>query len=97
MPPVVNDSANWLKQAFPFPVVVTLVLYTMGASSFISTWKADMEARVNALEKVLGALNSHENRIVVLEQKFIGITDDLSEIKMLLRERVRSDHGGATP
>lgn len=87
MPPVVNDTTTWLKQAFPFPVVVTMILYTMGASSFISSWKTDIEARLTAQEKVLTALATHESRIVVLEQQFIRIREDLSEIKLMLRER----------
>lgn len=87
MPPVVNDTSAWLKQAFPLPTVVTLLLYTMGASSLITTWKADLEARVTALEKVITTLNSHETRIVVLEQQYTRIREDLGEIKLLLREK----------
>lgn len=86
MPPAVTDTTAWLKQAFPLPTVITLLVYTMGASSFISTWKADMEARVASLEKVLVALSSHESRIVVLEQQSIRIREDLGEIKVLLRD-----------
>lgn len=86
MPPAVTDTTAWLKQAFPLPTVLTLLLYTMGTSTFVSTWKADTEARLAALEKVVTALNTHESRIVVLEQQFIRIREDLSEIKVLLRD-----------
>jgi hypothetical protein len=90
MPLVTNDTGLWLKQAFPFPVVVTLVLYTMGASTFVSTWKSDMESRVKLLEKEAAAMVPYENRIVVLEQQFLRIRDDLAEIKVMLRDKKAS-------
>ena len=93
MPPVVTDTSAWLKQAFPLPVVITLLVYTMGASSMISSWKAETDARIATLEKVVTAYNSHENRIVVLEQQYIRINDRLIEIRDLLREATK----GAEP
>lgn len=90
MPPVINNTTDWLKQAFPVPIVITLVLYTMGASSFISSWKTDIEARLTLQEKLLNSLASHENRIVILEQAALRIREDLLEIKALLRERKAS-------
>lgn len=90
MPPIVNETSLWVKQAFPFPVVVTLVLYTMGASTFVSTWKSEMEGRIRSLEKTAEAMDPYENRIVVLEQQFLRIRDDLAEIKILLRDKKAS-------
>ncbi|MEN6644296.1 MAG: hypothetical protein ABFE08_17795 [Armatimonadia bacterium] len=87
MPPVVNDTTLWLRQAFPTPVVVTLILYTMGASTYVSSWKSEIEAKLSALEKVALSMGSHENRLVVLEQQFIQIREDLAEIKLMLREK----------
>lgn len=94
MPPVGNNPFDLLKQAFPLPVVATLVVYTMGASSFISSWKSDIEARLLAQEKVTTALSSHESRLVILEQQFLRFREDLIEIKAILREHRRT---GALP
>ena len=93
MPPIINDTNLWLKQAFPLPVVVTLVIYTMGASTYVSTWKSEMESRMKVLEKVAEAVVPHENRLVVLEQQFLRIRDDLAEIKVMLRDKKASLDG----
>ena len=93
MPPIINDTNLWLKQAFPLPVVVTLVVYTMGASTYVSTWKSEMESRMKVLEKVAEAVVPHENRLVVLEQQFLRIRDDLAEIKTMLRDKKASLDG----
>lgn len=90
MPPVVNNTTDWLKQAFPVPVVVTMVIYTMGVSSYVSSWKGDIEARLAVTEKAIQSLANHESRIVILEQAALRIREDLSEIKVLLRERKSS-------
>lgn len=87
MPPVVNDTTLWLKQAFPLPVVATLVIYTFGASTFVTSWKAETEAKLAALEKSALAMSTHESRLVVLEQRFIQISEDITEIKMMLRDK----------
>lgn len=90
MPPVVNNTTDWLKQAFPVPVVITMILYTMGVSSYVSSWKSDIEARLTVMEKAMQALSNHESRIVILEQAALRIREDLSEIKLLLREKKSS-------
>jgi phosphoglycerate-specific signal transduction histidine kinase len=97
MPPVVTDTTSWLKQAFPLPVVVTLIIYTMTASSFVSSWTKDIESRLASIEKSLQSISNHENRIVVLEQQFIRIREDLTEIKILLRDQKRADINPLTP
>ncbi len=90
MSPIVNETNLWLKQAFSLPVVVTLLLYTMGASTFVSAWKSDMEGRVKVLEKSTNTMALYESRIVILEQQAIAIRDSLTEIKIMLRDKKAS-------
>jgi len=90
MSSVANETNQWLKQAFSPPIIVTLLLYTIGVSTFVSAWKSDMEGRVKVLEKNTDTMALYESRIVILEQQAIAIRDSLAEIKIMLRDKKAS-------
>lgn len=64
-------------------VVQTIVITAIGTSKF-----EEISHRVEVLEKTDKSTETHENRLVILEQQFGYIRADLAEIKTLLRRRV---------
>ena len=67
-------------------IIQTIVLTAWGASKF-----ERLDSRVGNLEKSDTGQQSHENRIVILEQQFGYIRSDLAEIKSLLRRQIPAD------
>jgi len=49
------------------------------------------DARIGFLEKSENSRDSHENRLVILEQQFGYIRSDLAEIKAILRRSVSGE------
>jgi 5-bromo-4-chloroindolyl phosphate hydrolysis protein len=79
--------------------VVSIVIFCIGLffagvgqtiyiTSFITTTADKFDSRISALEKSDSGQESHENRIVILEQQFNYIRADLAEIKDLLRRQL---------
>lgn len=64
-------------------LVQTIIITSWGTSKF-----ENIDSRVANLERSDGGQQSHENRIVVLEQQFGYIRADLAEIKTLLRRQI---------
>lgn len=67
---------------------VGFVVQTAYLTNVITEWKTVTDNRLSALEKSDKAVETHENRLVILEQQFSYIRADLAEIKTLLRRRV---------
>jgi hypothetical protein len=87
MPPAVH---NLLSSAIPLPVVVVLVLHASALTWFVASSFQRLDARVSALELADKPMMNHEARIIVLEQRDARVFDELTEIKMMLRERKSS-------
>ena len=88
MPP----RENWhLDKKVPISIISAIVAQTLVFVYVGTSWKADVEGRITALEKSDGGQASHENRLVILEQQFSYIRADLAEIKTLLRRRVPAE------
>ena len=89
MPPARED---WhLDKRVPISIIIALFVQTIVFVYVGTTWKADVDGRIIALEKSEGSRDSHENRITILEQQFGFIRADLQEIKTLLRRQVPND------
>lgn len=85
MPPAPEE---WhLDKKVPISIIAALFIQTVVFVYIGSTWKADTDARLMALEKSENSRESHENRIVILEQQWGYIRADLAEIKSLLRRQ----------
>lgn len=56
--------------------IQTIVLVWIGA-----TWKAEIDGRVTALERVDASRNNHETRIIILEQAIPYIKESLTRIE----------------
>lgn len=74
-----------LDKRVPITMIVMFALQTLTLVYVGTSWKADIEYRVGALEKSMADSAPHESRIIVLEQGFLRIREDLSEIKDLIR------------
>lgn len=86
MPPTREE---WhLEKKVPISIIFALFVQTVTFVYVGTTWKADVDSRINALEKSEDSRGSHENRIIVLEQQFGYIRSDLQEIKQLLRRKM---------
>lgn len=86
MPPTREE---WhLEKKVPISIIFALFVQTVTFVYVGTTWKADVDSRINALEKSEDSRGSHENRIIVLEQQFGYIRSDLQEIKQLLRRKL---------
>ena len=85
MPP----REEWhLDRRVPISIIIALFVQTVVFVYVGTTWKADVDARIVSLEKSENSRDSHENRLVILEQQFGYIRADLQEIKSLLRRKV---------
>lgn len=80
---------NWhLDKRIPIGLIIgfavqTVVITAMGTAKF-----SDLDHRLAVLEKTDKETETHENRLIVLEQQFGYIRSDLAEIKNLLQRRV---------
>jgi hypothetical protein len=84
MPPSIQ---NVLGSSIPLPAVILIV-----AQAIAMTWWASGEFRhignrLTALEIVDETRRNHEARLIVIEQSRIRLEEDITEIKLLLRER----------
>jgi hypothetical protein len=80
-----RDNSWHLDKRVPITIVFMFVVQTVTLVYIGTSWKADIDSRVAALEKSENRMTSYEARIIVLEQGVLGIREDLSEIKELLR------------
>lgn len=83
-----------LSAPIPLSVVIFLIAQTMAfvwwgsdKVNAVSARISSIEMGVNQLSKSQEGSSSHESRIIVLEQKWTRISDDLSEIKGILRQK----------
>lgn len=71
-------------------VPVIWILATLGQILFFAymglIWMSETDGRLNSLEKYQVDTTGQESRIIVLEQQFGYIREDLAEIKVLIRE-----------
>lgn len=82
-------SEQWhLDKKVPISIILALFAQTIVFVSVGTAWKADTDSRIAALEKSEQDRDSHESRLVILEQQFQYIRSDLAEIKTLLRRQV---------
>ena len=86
MPPVLT---GWkIDKHFPIAVVIAIVGNTVWMTYWVTSKYDEVENRVTALERSDDGQQSHETRIVKLEQQFDFIRSDLAEIKTLLRRQI---------
>jgi hypothetical protein len=89
------DDNHWhLDRKVPIGIIFALVGQTLFFTYWGSTWKSETDNRLNSLEKYQTDTTGQENRIVVLEQQFSYIREDLAEIKVLIRENGNSIRKG---
>lgn len=80
---------HWhLDKKVPISIIIALFVQTIVFVAVGTAWKADTDSRISALEKSETSRDSHESRLVILEQQFQYIRSDLAEIKTLLRRQV---------
>jgi len=84
-----DDQHHWhMDKKVPISIIVALFVQTIVFVYVGTTWKSDVDARIASLEKSDGERDTHENRLIILEQQFGYIRQDLAEIKSLLRRQV---------
>ena len=86
MPPILT---GWrLDKHFPIGIVLALVAQTVWITYWGTSKYDEVNSRISSLEKSDSGQESHENRIVILEQQFNYIRSDLADIKELLRRQL---------
>lgn len=79
-------SEQWhLDKKVPIGIIAALFMQTLVFIYVGTSWKESVDYRISALEKSDTGQSTHENRIVILEQKFSYIQTSLDEIKELLK------------
>jgi hypothetical protein len=87
-----TESSEWhLDKKVPISIIIALFAQTMVFVAIGTAWKADTDSRISALEKSENSRDSHESRLVILEQQFGYIRGDLAEIKGLLRRQIPTE------
>lgn len=79
-----------LDKKVPLGIIVALIVQTLTLVVVGVTWKSDVDHRLNELEKTDLSRADNNNRITVLETRFIYIADALKEIK----EKLGKDEKG---
>jgi hypothetical protein len=82
------ETENWhLDKKVPLGIIGAIIVQTVVMVYVGTSWKDSVDNRISALEKSDSGQETHENRIVVLEQKFGYIQTSLDEIKELLKRQ----------
>ena len=83
------DEGSWhLEKKVPITIIAALLVQTVVITTWITQKFDGLDNRVANIEKSDDGQQSHESRLVVLEQKFSYIRDDLQEIKDILRRSI---------
>lgn len=82
-------NEQWhLDKKVPISIIIALLVQTVVVIYVGTSWKADTDFRLAALEKSEDSRDSHESRLVIMEQQAAYIRADLAEIKNLLRRQI---------
>lgn len=84
MPPAVTSI---LQTSLPIPIVAVILLQTAGMAWVGADKYSNLSMRLAVLEKVADAQTGYKDRIIVLEQNFQGIREDLADIKSMLKSQ----------
>ena len=76
-----SGEAWHLDKKVPVAIIIALVGQTLFFTYWGSTWKSETDSRLASLEKYQDDTTGQESRIVVLEQQWSYIREDLAEIK----------------
>lgn len=83
-----KDDVSWhLDKKVPIGLILALLAQTIVITSWGTSKFENIDNRISNLEKSDGGQASHENRIIILEQKFTYIQSSLDEIKELLKHK----------
>lgn len=83
------DEGSWhLDKKVPIGLILALLVQTIVITSWGTAKFDDINNRVSNLEKSDDSQQTHEGRLVVLEQQFSYIRSDLAEIKTLLKRQI---------
>lgn len=81
-----SDKEYWhLDKKVPIAIITAIIIQTFSFVYFAISWKVVTESRLAVIEQAIKRDESQEARIIVLEQVAIRISDDLAEIKSILR------------
>jgi hypothetical protein len=85
---VQNENAWHLDKKVPIGLILALLVQTVVITSWGTAKFDDINNRVANLEKSDEGQQTHEGRIIKLEEQFSYIRSDLAEIKLLLRRQI---------
>jgi len=86
-----REDAQWhLDKRVPIGLILALVAQTIVLTAWGTAKFDDINNRVTNLEKSDEGQQTHEGRIIKLEEQFSYIRSDLAEIKLLLRRQIPS-------
>ena len=75
-----KNGSTWKVIAIFASLVFAMLSFILGG------WRTDMARAQMERDTIALKLQGHEARVAVLETKFDSISDDLAEIKALLKE-----------
>lgn len=83
-----DEESQWhLDKRVPITLIAAFVIQTITLVYVGTTWKSDVDHRLDSLEKSDEARRPQENRIIVVEQQLKFIADSVGRIEMKLDNR----------
>lgn len=80
-----EPEPQWhLDKRVPLAIIITIFLQTAGFIYVVSTWKADVDARLSQLEKSDTDRKPQESRLIRLEERLESIKSSLVRIESKL-------------
>jgi hypothetical protein len=79
-----DDGAWHLDKKVPLGLLIMIVVQTLSLVYVGTTWKTDIDHRLNTLEKSDDARSPQGNRLTILEQQFSFIQQTLGRIERKL-------------
>lgn len=87
-----DPEPQWhLDRRVPLAIILTIFLQTAGFIYVVSTWKADVDARLSQLEKSDVDRKPQESRLIRLEERLESIKSSLVRIE----SKLESTNGAA--
>jgi len=83
-----NNEESWhLDRRVPLAMIFAFVAQTLVLVYVGTTWKVEVESRLNVLEKFDERAQSQESRVIVVEQKPTFIADSVQRIEDALAKK----------
>lgn len=78
------DESWHLDKRVPLAFIAALIVQTVGLISVATAWKADVDSRLNILERAMDERKGQGDRLIVVEQQLRYIKESVDRIETTL-------------